>query len=311
MRKFSVTTFLALALLLLMIALPIILTLTIVNREIVNELTVNDLQGIWGITIPASATNIEFVSSLTESTFRLTFDTNPTDALDFAESICGILYPQYNPFGASDTIEFLHHALLIKMNHFTYYSYSPDRDENVIGSRCNPTPGTPIQIHQVVVDTSNSQLYRVRLEQVGRSSQIPSHSSLGINYINPITNFPMMIVGLSETDNNHYFLAHPEICFDTLYTYLDISAWRSEWRYLIGANVQLTIDDESLPLAQISPQGRLVPQNMMGEANSTRNDLFWFYCVRREWEVGSHNIHIRIEPVLNEVINYNIQFEVP
>gem|GEM_PF-3642256 len=268
---------------------------SVLNTPLVREPELNDLRSVWGIEIPPESTEINFQSEVVERGFiGLSFKVPPENLQSFVESVCdGKLYEGYNPFDTIDSEEPTDSSILIKTNRFTYYSYSRDNSAMIFGNRCDATLGGIGQVHQITVDKTNPELFSVRFEQPSRGSSVPTYN-LGINYINPLPDFPLMIVGLQDVEGE-YQTIHNELCIDTRQVYADVSAWKSEWEDLKGANVLIEVDSVSFPEGTISPQGRLIPIELLTTENALiRNNSYWQYCINKVWKSGKHQINISI-----------------
>ncbi len=129
---------------------------------------------------------------------------------------------------------------------------------------------------------------------------------MGRNYINPIADNPLLIVGLTGSASP-YQLAHSEVCLDMSYRYVSESIWDNSWDYLIGAEVEIRVDEVALEPGIITNQRRLIPRTVEpGSQNS--NNAFWSYCVEQDWASGLHTIRVILTPTSQPREEYNVTF---
>ncbi len=290
----------------------LMLSLLLINFYSTNENSewdIDDLEDYLGIDIPETATEIGFHAEKGRSggEISLTFLIPSESVSMFTEDICnGNLHKGYNPFNAENMSQPINNSYLIKMSNFTYYSFSPNTTDLLYGNRCQPYSRG---IQQILVTEVNSGLFEVKFFQPGDACQTTNLpcSELGVNYINPINNFPLMVVGLISKDGE-YNLVHNEICFEMMRSYT--FSWLEGWSYLKGAEVIITVDDEVISPGLISESGRLVPVTPIGTNHPNQDFRYWNYCLYRKWDEGLHKVKIELDTVSGEELIHTWEFHV-
>jgi hypothetical protein len=271
------------------------------NRESTFELA--GIENYLGVQIPKDATGID-VNSQTgyKPYFRLSFKASAESMSEFAKEICeGELHQGYDPFHAVDTAQVPpKRPYLIKMQSFTYYSYSPDAPDTMWSNRCWPFRKGLLQI---VVDKQNPSQYEFTLEMPENCEKVAACSPIGNNYIEPIHDLPLIVIGMAERDGK-YVLVSDEVCFETQLSYVLSSGWTQveKWKNLVDAQVSVTLDDKPLNNAYISHDGRLT-QN-----GSTPDSFRYDYCFTEDWSAGMHNIRLQLQTNGGEYQEYSWKF---
>lgn len=266
---------------------------------------------------PDGAVDIEYDSDRYNRTFfiEIRFKAPPAGAMKFAESICaGVLYQGYDPFDTIDGIRPFPDAKLIFGSGSIYYSYSPNASQDVFGYRCALYFGSSRWEH-ILVDTSNRNLYEVRYEiPVGGlsprySPRLFDDPNGEIEYINPTTDFPFMIIGLVSIDGE-YILVGEAICFQTRQNFdywsqngLPVDIYPPN---LIGTKVDISIDGTLVVDTTISDRWTLSHPNQ----KDVDTDLLFNSCVfRKNWQQGVHEITLRVHSseVMEETWTFIVQ----
>lgn len=259
-----------------------------------------------GADYPEGAVEIEHESSHFDRGFfiEVRFKAPPDDAMKFAESICdGVLYQGYDPFDTIDGGQPSPNAHLIFGFGYAYYSYSPNASQSLFGYRCqlHTTYG---RWEQIRVDTSNPKLYEVRYEiptEQSTRQYAPNlffdaaHPVWEVEYLNPTSNLPFMIVGLMLRDGQ-YVLVGETICFETRKNFDHDSQNGFPYsiypRELIGKNVVISVDNQVVVDTTISRRMTLSHPNQQ----NSENDLLLNYCVfQKAWESGTHTITLHVD----------------
>jgi hypothetical protein len=251
-----------------------------------------------GSAIPADASNVVNDSWHTrsgmipqDSFISVTFQAPPQSALNFSKNLCqGKLDQGYDPFNATDTIEPAPKVHLIKMTRFTYYSYSPNTPEQVLGNRCWSSNG----INQVRVETADINVYTVHVEQTKWDCAKFPCREMGGNYINPIPDFPFMVIGMATIDNQ-YVAISDETCIEMRFSYDSVGGLDvNEWAYLIGADVAVQVDNERIVISNVSDRGILLPKQSDGSTMQLVNDTYYNTCFNGNFSVGLHRMQVNI-----------------
>jgi hypothetical protein len=195
---------------------------------------------------------------------------------------------------------------LIKMQTWTHYSYSPDASQSVWGNRCWPFGEG---VHQIRLDRTNPVLYEVRFETPGQARwdcEVIPCRPFGQNYIEPIVEIPLVVIGMGADSNDAFVLVTNEVCVETLLDYIlggGITA-NDRWAYLIGANIQVLIDDEPLEPAYISEYGTF------RQSQHELDTHYFDYCFTRDWQPGIHSMTLNLTTTEAESYTYTWQFRV-
>ena len=292
------------------ICLSIILLIWgVLNIPIIDlgEPTLENELKIWNAELPTDTEDLLYFYD--ESTVELQFRSSFEEALRFAEQVCGApLIQGYDPFNAVNSAFPEEGSVLIKTENFLYYSRSPYTDD-VMGNRCDPTFGGSRQVVQIAVHKQmDGDGFLQLMQPIGSCEKdfIPSCYLLGMNYVNPIKNFPFMVIGLAF-DGDNLVLSHDEICMDTLYMYPDIRAWQSDWGYWVGAEVIISIDDNPLETGVITQQGRLIPKELADSNIKIIRNHYWHYCIHQTWIQGYHSV--KVEMLASNEVTESIDFK--
>jgi hypothetical protein len=275
----------------------------------------SEVNSTWQI--PDSARDVNFENGTGGNRYlKLSFKVPQSDIGKFTNSICdGILHKGYNPYNAVNVTHSVPHARLYLMKNdahlFTYYSYSADTPDTVSGMRCQPWDSSPYQMR---VTQLNDDLAEVRLD-VGHflsgenCVNIPC-KFIGNNYVRPIAEFPLVIMGLEEMSPNSkvYRLVTDELClsFQLDYREEQFYGWNgnSAWRYLESAKFRLRIDDQQYRDAVVTKYHQLAfedePQNAPG----------FHYCVSQNWAAGTHRMSFMVMTAANTQKEYQWEFQV-
>lgn len=254
-----------------------------------------------GVPIPQDATNISYNYSLGRLYYiELSFSAPPASAEQFANAIChGQLYEGYDPFNAIYTASPVDKAIFVHAPGWTFYTYSP-LNNSVAGNLCNDAYGHYMLI---ALDKENPNEYKFKLESPNACNtgtiQLPC-LPVGKNYINPISNVPMLIAGINKVDGKNV-LVTDTICLESRYDYILVPMG---YTHLIGASVKLSVDDKLAFSRIISPEWNLVT-NVQDQAQQAElfND-----CIVQNWSSGSHQITISIETQDGSQTSYNVDF---
>lgn len=261
-----------------------------------------DLRGISeyiGTEYPDDARVIENKSRVFPRYIALdvTFETLPESVSKFTSGICGgTLHAGYDPFQAINIHAPLHDTHLIKASTFAYYSYSPDVPDTLLGNRCRGIYG---HIQQISVDTTNPQHYLVRFEQPADcgAAVLPCFGEY-TSKINPIPELPFIVIGLDE----NYQLIGDEFCLEARGSF--VNANPPEYDYLIGAAVNVAIDNQPMPPAHISKYWVLMPDS----ARNSSNDILFNHCFLQNWSSGAHTVTINVVPVDGNPSSFSWEF---
>jgi hypothetical protein len=266
------------------------------------ELTTAEVFEYFGAPIPRQAQNVVLEDGGFGSSYvAASFQAAPQDAQPFIEGICdGALVQGYDPFIAQDTAEPLAGSILIKMEDFVYYSLSTEAPDTIWGLRCHALTNG---VHQLRVDKSDSEMWRIRFEQPGGDclrplSPVPQCSDMGVEYSNPIDDVPLMVIGLHEI-GDEWVLQHPELCFEFLRYPLSVIGRQDEWQRYIGSIMEISIDNVALPTGIVHHRQRLLiaEEFIIDTDIHGQNDIYWDVCAEREWVAGKHEVMIRVSPV--------------
>lgn len=248
-----------------------------------------------GADYPEGAVDIEYESSHFDRGFfiEVRFKAPPDDAMKFAESICdGVLYQGYDPFDTIDGRQPSPNAHLI-FGSSLYYSVSPNASPRILGYRCR-FHYSSARWEYIRVDTSNPNRYQIRYELqhesvMGRYSKDLSLSL--IEYVNPTTRIPFMIVGLMS-DNGEYILVGEAICFETRKDFETPLTYTEYPREFIGKNVVISVDDNVVVDTTISFWWVLAHPDppFLGQYD------YFNHCVyQRHWQPGTHTITLHVD----------------
>ncbi len=269
-----------------------------------SEYRLEEIENLIGSKIPKDAGNIEYSSKRGHGFFiRLSFKAPPGSALQFANSLCGgILYQGYDPFNAVES-PLKHGAHLIQSTNFVYYSYSRDAPTTYWGNRCRG--GGHVQL--IRVDQSDPDFYTILFERLGSpdmsTSSVPLPTWGSLNHTMPIPNLPLITPGIALVEDD-YVLITEEFCVEMRYD--DMSEFESPYRYLIGADVEITLDAQLIVSTYITDRGILAPKDYDGESPVGPFN----YCFFEDWDSGSHAVVIRVEPVGQTAAEYSWIFRV-
>lgn len=248
-----------------------------------------------GADYPEGAVEIEHESSHFDRGFfiEVRFEAPPDDAMKFAESICdGVLYQGYDPFDTIDSGQPSPNAHLI-FSSGLYYSISPSASPHMLGYRCR-FHYSSARLEYIRVDTSNPNLYQIRYELqhasvMGRYSK--ELSLWPIEYINPTSRIPFMIVGLMS-NNGEYILAAEALCFETRKNFDYGLPYSIYPRDLIGKTIVISMDDEVVANTTISKRWTLSHPNQQ----YTDFDSLFNYCIfQKNWQPGTHTITLHVD----------------
>ncbi len=266
--------------------------------------SVEYIEDYLSVNIPENARNIEINGKRGYGAyFDLTFETDPENSMRFSSQICsGNLHQSYNPFNAVDVGFSYSYTHKIVMDGFQYYSYSPDTPETLFGNRCW-APG--IGIHQILVDQTDSNLYRLRLQLTTTCDLLAPPLPcwvIDIQSINPITALPITVIGMKE-EFSGFILISDEICIDMSVS-LD-----GQWSYLIGSEIQFSVDNHLKPIAYINEQMRIIPLSNNDNDDFPSEGMFT-YCLMETWSRGLHTMTINVILGSGEEYEYSWEFGV-
>lgn len=121
--------------------------------------SLDTVQQVWGLSIPASAEGIQFNAASYGSFVRMAFFAPPEDAEVFARSVCDrALRPGYNPFAAIDSYQHAFGAIYVSGG--GYFSSSAGMPEVYEGMRCSPNAGE----RWLLVDRTQNERWHVLFE---------------------------------------------------------------------------------------------------------------------------------------------------
>jgi hypothetical protein len=307
-RKLLIGVMVLLFLLLIGLLIGIFSTKPVVTEP--RKMNLGEIEAYLGANVPEDASDITFDSDRGnyDLFIDLSFKSSPESASQFASSICdGVLHEGYDPFNAINTSQIPpQQVYLIKMQTWTHYSYSPDASQSVWGNRCWPFGEG---VHQIRLDRTNPVLYEVRFETPGQARwdcEVIPCRPFGQNYIEPIVEIPLVVIGMGADSNDAFVLVTNEVCVETLLDYIlggGITA-NDRWAYLIGANIQVLIDDEPLEPAYISEYGTF------RQSQHELDTHYFDYCFTRDWQPGIHSMTLNLTTTEAESYTYTWQFRV-
>lgn len=298
----KISKILIIVVVLFMLGLAILFIFNLFSTDIsINRLP--EVEAYLGEKIPSNALDVIVNGEIGHNPhFRISFKAPPESISQFMNSICeGILHQGYNPFKAIDTAQIPpQRPYLIKMQSFTYFSYSTNTPDTVWGNRCWPFRKG---LHQILVDKGNPNLYELQLDIPESCEQVAACSPIGKNYIEPIADIPFIAIGMVGIDKD-FILVSNEFCLETQLGYDLSTGWTQvdKWKYLIGAKVQIWIDEKPMETAYISNEGRLT------RMNTTPDSFRYDYCFTETLEKGTHSLTLRIEANTGQNLDYSWNF---
>jgi hypothetical protein len=268
-----------------------------------SKISLAEIEAYLGKHIPNDAIDIVVTGkSGYKPYFSIRFKTLPQSMIQFTNNICdGVLHQSYNPFNAVDTVQMPpQRPYLIKLQSFTYFSYSLSTPDTIWGNRCWPFRKG---LYQVLVDKGNPDLYALELEVPENCEKVAACTSIGSNYIEPVSDIPLIVIGMLNQDKN-FILISNEVCMETQLGYELSTGWTQirKWKNLINAQVDVWLDDKPLETAYISNDGRLT------KTNNTPDSFRYDYCFTRNWSEGIHKIKLQIKTNIGQNYDYSWDF---
>jgi hypothetical protein len=195
-----------LAIILILALLFLLARLTLIWLFQPNYWSVERVNSSLSIMIPSSATHVQIQGHQGRGGFLfLSFDAPPSDAIHFANQFCsGILHPGYDPFNAIDIAEPFTYAFPIRIDRYSYYSYSTHTSENTSGNRC--WSGGQLQIR---LEATDSRYYSVSMDK--RYSCESACRFITLEPIKPLPDSPLELLGVSSL-GNQLVSSRGEIC---------------------------------------------------------------------------------------------------
>ena len=280
------------------------------------ESTSGKAEGWWGAPLPSDAREVtlqEIPPSYTEYRY-LQFSTSPRSATEFVNNICmGGVYQGYDPYNAVDTSSPQPNSILVHLWDSMYYSHSPNTPDTIYGTRCERSLG----LTQVLVDATDPDFRIVTVESSARGKQFidgwytyphPDWPIRGYAVLQ-VTEFPLEIFGIEST-NDEYMVIYNTICLETQLWQQGFSLGWVDARLapFVDANVEIAIDRNPLPPAQVSARGTLVPLSEDGAPILSYG--LWNYCVSPELESGTHTLTVKATTSEGEEYEYSLDFRV-
>jgi hypothetical protein len=264
--------------------------------------TIDEINGLLGVSVPQDAINVSYTGQNGIGAYlNLEFEAPAPSVNSFLKAICsGVVFRPYDPFSATDIGEPFTYVHPILIGEYPYYSYSPGTPATIIGNRCGNTGGGWLQFR---VDTSNAQLYDIRLE-VRFSCDVCRY--VPIKGIRPFSGSPIQVLGLKE-ENNTLTLSSTEACFG-----IDPDVFHERKAELIGASIQITIDAQPIASAKVDNQAqmgsRLDTYGNSVEVADSGNSAY--YCFQIHTSVGAHRMQIQFRKTSGISYSHTWNFEV-
>jgi hypothetical protein len=280
----------------------------------------HNISEFLGISIPSDVVNLQIQGSRGVRgsygiipRLQFTFNAPPYSTMAFINAFCdGVLYPGYNPLIATDSYLPSPHELLIRVKSSIHYSSSPGVPETTLGNRCFQSGW----IQELVVEQANPNLYTVsyRLPYEPNSSSAEGYYPQA-QFVTPFDRiFRLHVTGLREveTEENQptYLLTYPTICLDTSFVVVIPDYWTYRGDDFLdryhGSEIAILVDGIPQKPASMDEYGRLIEANINEETVSE----LWDYCLTDNWEVGTHNIQVIVNPPDGSEETFEWKFEV-
>lgn len=278
--------------------------------------TLAEMEQILGARLPSDAVDIIYDGERGYAAYiTLSFKASSEATLEFAKHICdGVLHQGYDPYNALNTSQKPDQKpYLIQYDNFnfSYYSYSPNTPDTVWGNRCWPFR---TGLYQIRIDHTNPTLSELRFDQLNQHSPLWGEdrkcnlipcSSIGDNFIRPAReDLPLIIIGMTSKDDSSYGVVTDEVCLEFQMDYVLGFGWSQveKWKYLIGATVDVMVDDVSQGLAYISENELLT--RIGNEPYHPNYD----YCFTQNWTPGIHTLWMTIKPHTQVSKTYTWEF---
>lgn len=250
-----------------------VVTILSKDESVMNE---EDIAAYLGIPFPDHMTDFTFDAKQGRLFYiRFEFKAEPETVEEFANHFCnGVLHQGFDPFDLHllpfpQPLSSSPNIVLIKERNATYYAYSSSANDDLFGNRCLSEKG---HIQNILIDQSNPDHYRVQYE----TPFDELNSGGNKNYVQPLNDFPLMLIGVQETDV--YTIVTNEICLELGAGYYNVPEVWEPIKYLENGNVQVYFDDVLVDTAQIvDDEGgrgfRLIPVDR--KSNDYRFNLCW------------------------------------
>ncbi len=281
-----------------------LLFLAISNMFSVPQWTTQDINRALSATIPTDATNIAIQGHRARGGFlELEFDAPPQSMRNFAGQLCnGVLYQGYDPFNAIDIAEPFTYTHPIHLDIYSYFSYSPDTPESVLGNRCMTSANSQLQIR---INPTKPDLSHTKIDL--RFSCEACHSTT-LNIISITPEFPLRILGLVAKDNG-YVLTGSELCvgfqLDAPYTP------EKDWTTLVGAKLLIKLDNQAVATAALVDQSKLVQRtDAHGNVDVDTSGGPWYYCLKANLRKGLRMMETQVTASSGKTYAYSWQFQV-
>jgi|GEM_PF-6689149 len=253
--------------------------------HVTEEERIERLERWFGTDFPEDATDLVYDYNLQRGFFvNVSFSAPPDQMDEFSQVLCdGKLYQGYDPFDATNTYRPMRSdSVLVHTSSSMYHSYSPNAPDTMWGNRCLQGGFTFAAIdksdplaHHLVFIVNHSPYQETEYGDFNPSDPP--------NYINPLPQFPFMIISVIKDDDQHYAISS-KICFapNVSYTYPGIFP---NHIHLLMANLEIVIDDTPF----IS--GRILRNFAIELEDGTRIQQYEA-CIEEDWGDEPHTIDI-------------------
>jgi hypothetical protein len=267
--------------------------------------TLETINQSFQVQIPNTSSNINYEGHRDRGGFlRLRFDAPPKDALLFTNQFCeGVLHAGYDPFAAIELAEPFTYTYLIKIDKYSYYSYSPNTPKTVLGNRC--LFARSYGQLQIRLDTTDPNLYVVNIDR--RFSCEEACHFMPLNVVKPITHAPIEVLGINKVED-HYALAYQELCIGLE---LKSVAEREKWRNLLGGNATVQLDGQAVGGFNIALDGTLDFETNSTEANQQLEGWReYYYCLPANEKQGTRQMSVHVTTLSGQELIFTWEFEV-
>jgi hypothetical protein len=243
---------------------------------------------------------------------KLNFTASSIGLGGFTRHICeGVLHQGYDPYNAVNTSTMVsgqqQHLIKYHGYNYTYYSHTVNAPDAVWGNRCQIQWGP---YEQLRVEQVSPYLFDVTVDAGHHlweeNCPLTPCISIGNNFVAPIHDFPLVVMGLQEDKPDEFSVVTDELCLHLQandYRWNEIFGWMSpKWEYLRNAKLSWTVDDE--------PQGDAVISNYDAIMRVERQQHFHYfdYCIMRDWTPGRHSMTLDVLTTSSDQQTYQWDF---
>jgi hypothetical protein len=265
--------------------------------------TIEIFNRISEVPIPPNASHIQVSGSRGRGgNLSLTFDAPAADALHFAEQFCDPpFYRRFDPFNAIEVAEPFTNTLDVSASGYEHIYAVDQIPESTIGTKCIDQHGSGGQV-KVRIDTSNMQIYKVRVEKLYSCYDVCD--SVSLNRIKPFDGVPIEFLGFTQIANS-YQLTGDEAC-------IGFSYWndtpRTELEFLetlIGEQFAVRSGSTLLASGRVTDEGFIVNRlhiadDMLLGASFRRRR---YYCFPVPSTAGIQQLRVTIDSS-----NYELEY---